>query len=90
MGLGSGLTYLSTVNPDELLRLVQFDHLTRSRVERPISDCYDEAKKIVAARRGDVERLAHALRDKGRLSGDEVRDVLDAQPRLKLVAGDAQ
>jgi SpoVK/Ycf46/Vps4 family AAA+-type ATPase len=90
MGLGSGLTYLSTVDPDELLRLLQFDHLTRSRVERTISDCYDEAKKIVAARRGDVERLAHALRDKGRLSGDEVRDVLDAQPRLKLVAGDTQ
>lgn len=85
MGLGSGLVYLSTVDPDELNRLLQFDHLTRSRVEKTISDCYAQAKRTASSRRADVERLAHMLRERGRLSGEEVMEILDQQPRLKLV-----
>ncbi|TPN39338.1 AAA family ATPase [Mesorhizobium sp. B2-3-3] len=85
MGLGGGLTFLSSIEPGELLRLVQFDHLTRSRVEKTLADCYAPAKAIVMERRADVERLAHALRDRGMLSGEEVGEVLDAQPWLKLV-----
>ena len=85
MGLGSGLVYLSTVDPEDLNRLLQFDHITRARVEKTISDCFIQAKKIVSSRRADVERLAHALRERGRLSGEEVREILDEQPCLKLV-----
>lgn len=85
MGLGGGLTYLSAVDPDDLIRLVQFDHLTRSRVEKTISDCYAQAKKIISSRRSDVERLALALRERGILSGKEVREIIDEQQCLKLV-----
>lgn len=85
MGLGGGLSFLSTADPNDLLRLVQVDRIIRSRVEETISDCYAQAKRTASSRRADVERLAHALRERGRLSGNEVSEVLGEQPRLKLV-----
>lgn len=85
MGLGSSLAFLATAGSDDLLRLVQIDHVIRLRVEKTIAECYEEAKKIARERRSDIERLAHALVDKGRLTGAEVTEVLDEQPRLKLV-----
>lgn len=86
MGLGSGLALLSSPDHDELLRLVRMDVTTRMRVEKTLAECFDRARDIVRSRRADVERLAEALRDRGRLTGSEVAEVLDAQPRLKLVS----
>ncbi|MHA6642726.1 AAA family ATPase [Mesorhizobium sp. A623] len=85
VGLGSSLAFLSAVGSDDLMRLVQIDHVVRMRVEKVLADCYEQAKEIVRERRSDVERLAHALVVRGKLSGDEVTDILDEQPRLKLV-----
>ncbi|MHA6685405.1 AAA family ATPase [Mesorhizobium sp. A556] len=86
MGLGGSLAYLSSYAPEELLHLVQYDHVSRMRVERTLDECYEEAKKIARERRPDVERLARALVKKGRLSGAEVAEILDEQPRLMLVS----
>lgn len=85
MGLGSSFAFLSAVGSDDLLRLVQIDHLVRSRVEKTIAECHEEAKRIARERRSDIERLARELVDKGRLTGEEVTEILDEQPRLKLV-----
>jgi ATP-dependent Zn protease len=85
MGLGSSLAFLATAGSDDLLRLVQIDHVIRMRVEKTIAECHEEAKKIARERRSDIERLARELVDKGKLLADEVMEVLDEQPRLKLV-----
>jgi hypothetical protein len=86
LGLGGSLTLLATLDHERLLHLVQYDHVIRARVEKTLSECYETAKRIASERRGDIERLAHALCDKGKLSGAEVREIADAQPRLKLVS----
>jgi hypothetical protein len=85
LGLGGGLAYLSSLDHGDLLRLVQIDMVTRRRVDQVLADCLDKARDIVRERRVDVERLAHALRDRGKLSGAEVREIVDGQPRLKLL-----
>lgn len=43
------------------------------------------ARKIVEEHRQEVERIAEALPAKGDRSGDELRDLIAQQPRLKLV-----
>ena len=86
MGLGSAFAFLSTADGDELMHLLQYDSVLRSRVEKTLAECFQIAKKLVGERRADVERLAHALVDKGSLSGAEIQEILDAQPKLKLVS----
>ncbi len=85
LGLGSGFAYLSGLSDEDLLWIVRHDHLVRARVEKTLSECYQRAVEIVRERRGDIERLAEALRDRGRLTGAEVVEVLDAQPQLTLL-----
>lgn len=86
LGLGNSLALLTTLDHERLLHLVQYDHVVRSRVEKTLAECFERAKAIARTRRGDIERLAEALRDQGKLSGVEVREIVDAQPRLKLVS----
>ena len=85
MGLGSSLAFLATAGSDDLLRLVQIDHVIRLRVEKTIAECHEEAKRIARERRSAIERLALELVDRDRLTGEEVTEILDEQPRLKLV-----
>jgi ATP-dependent Zn protease len=86
LGLGGSLAMLTTVEHERLLQLVQYDHVTRARVEKTLSACFDRAKEIARERRADIERLAHALKDRGKLNGAEVREIVDGQPRLQLVS----
>lgn len=84
-GLGSGLAYLSGLEPEELLRIVQLDRLVRDRVEKTLSECFDRARDIVRQRQFDVERLARELCGRGRLTGAEIDEVLEAKPQLEVV-----
>ncbi|MBP0439894.1 AAA family ATPase [Tianweitania sediminis] len=85
VGLGQGLAYLGAFDSD-IARLVRVDFSLRRRVDEVLAACLERARGIVQERREDVERVAEALRARGRLSGDEVRELLDRQPRLLLVS----
>ncbi len=84
VGLGQELSYLGRYD-GEVEHLVRSDYLLRQRVDDVLAECLERARVIVREHRDDVERLAVALRDRGSLSGDEVREVLEGQPRLQLV-----
>ena len=60
------------------------------RVDKVLTGQFARAKKIVEEHRHEVERVAEALLAKGNLSGDELRDLVAQQPRLKLVVDDEQ
>lgn len=55
------------------------------RVDKVLAEQFARAKKIIEDLRQEVERIAEALLEKGSLSGDELRDIVTQQPRLKLV-----
>lgn len=85
VGLGAGLAYLAPAEEEELLRLVRADVSLRMRVDKVLAEGKARAAEILAARKPDLRRLAEALRDRHRLTGQEVREVLEGQPRLALV-----
>ena len=86
-GLGESFAYLAADDEGELFDALRFDRFLRERVDRVLESQFERARRIVQAHRPEVERLADALMKKGRLSGDEVRDLVSRQPRLMLAGG---
>lgn len=57
----------------------------RERFEAVLKEQIERAVVIVRNARADINLLAHALIERGRLSADEVRKLLSRQPRLRLL-----
>jgi hypothetical protein len=56
-----------------------------ARVGQALAGQFARAKEIVEAHRQEVERIAEAPLARQRLSGDELRDLMAQQPRLRPV-----
>ena len=68
-----------------MLRHVRTEVQLRARVEQLLAEAMGRATKILSSRRDDLLRLAEALRERRRLGGDDVREIIEGQPRLRLV-----
>lgn len=84
-GFGEGFAYLSSSDEEELFATLRLDRYLQARVDKVLAGQYARAKKIIEDHRQEAERIAEALLAKGSLSGDELRDLVDQQPRLLLV-----
>lgn len=84
-GFGEGFAYLSSSDEEELFATLRLDRYLQARVDKVLAGQFARAKKIIEEHRHEVERIAEALLAKGSLSGDELRDLVAQQPRLKLV-----
>lgn len=84
-GFGEGFAYLSSIDEEELFATLRLDRYLQVRVDKILAGQFARAKKIVEDHRQEVERVAEALIAKGSLTGDELRDLVAQQPRLKLV-----
>jgi len=89
-GFGEGFAYLSSSDEDELFATLRLDRYLQARVDKVLAGQYARAKKIIEDHRQEVERVAEALLAKGSLTGDELRELVAQQPRLKLVADTEQ
>lgn len=83
-GLGGGLAYLSSDRPEDLLATLRINGEVRKRVDGVLNEQFRRARGILQEQRGDLERLAADLYAKRELSLEEVRAVVEAQPRLAL------
>lgn len=88
--------WLSTGQQDQLIFLAETEvepvlSTLRSRpdiqkkVETLLQECMSEVKSIIEGRRDDVRKLAEALVERGRLSGDEINKLLAPKARLRLL-----
>jgi len=84
-GLGEGFAYLASEDEEELFSALRLDRFLHARVDKVLAEQFARAKRIVESHRHEVERIAEALLGQGSLTGDELRDVVAQQPRLKLV-----
>jgi hypothetical protein len=84
LGLGKGLVYLSSRNDEDLLAQLQTNRELRIRVEATLARQLEVARRIVGAQHEAIQHLAERLMDQP-LSGDEVREILLRQPRLRLI-----
>jgi len=80
-----GCVYLSSSDEEELFATLRLDRYLQVRVDKVLAGQFARAKKIIEDHRQEVERIAEALLAKGSLTGDELRDLVAQQPRLKLV-----
>jgi SpoVK/Ycf46/Vps4 family AAA+-type ATPase len=85
LGLGGRLTYLSSRDEADLLASLRVNGDLRMRVEAILAKQLDVARRIIEAQHEAVEYLAEQLMERP-LSGDEVREILLRQPRLRLIA----
>ncbi|MGO4558187.1 hypothetical protein [Mesorhizobium sp. 2RAF21] len=87
-GLGESLAYLASAEEADLFSAMRFDRYLQQRVDKVLSEQFDRAKRILEQQRQETERVAEALLNRGRLSADEMKEIVAQQPRLKLVVGD--
>lgn len=85
VGLGAGMAYLAPADEEQLMVLVREDLHVRMRVDKVLDRAKARARDILSERRAEHLRLAEALRDRQRLTGAEVREIVEGQPRLALV-----
>lgn len=84
-GLGEGFAYIASDDEDELFHALRLDRLLHARVDKVLAEQFARAKRIVESHRLEVERIAVALLAKGELSAAELKELVEQQPRLKLV-----
>jgi len=84
-GLGEGFAYLSSSDEDELFATLRLDRYLQARIDKVLAGQFARVKEIIERHRQEVERVAEALLARGSLTGDELRDVVAQQTRLKLV-----
>lgn len=88
--------WLSTGQQDQLIFLAETEvepvlSALRSRpdiqkkVETLLQECMSEVKTIIERRRDDVRKLANSLIEKGRLTGDEISQLLKPKTRLRML-----
>lgn len=78
------LTFLAPAEMDPVLAALKGRPDIQKRVETVLQECMAAAKAIIARRRADVRKLADALIERGRLSGNEINALLAPRPRPRL------
>ncbi len=78
------LTSLASSDIDPVLAALKTRPDVQKRVEELLQQCMSEVKTIITRRRADVRTLADALIQRGRLSGDEINELLSPKPRQRL------
>lgn len=76
-GLGHSLAAITSEKPQEIARLLQRDQGLRDRVENRLRTAYNKAEALIRGNVDIVEELAQDLMERGELSGDEVRQVVE-------------
>ncbi len=84
-GLGQGLAYFSADSEEALMMVLRTNPDIQKRVNQVLEEQYRRAKEILTGRMEGLERLSVELFAKRLLSAEEVRGVIDGQPRLALV-----
>jgi len=79
------LTFLSETESDTVLSTLKSRPDVQKKVEALLQECMSEVKTIIEKRRDDVRKLANALIERGRLSGDEIAQLLKPKDRLRLL-----
>jgi cell division protease FtsH len=77
-GLGDTLTYL--VSHRDALAAVRVDERLRGRVERHLRTLHIRADEIVHRHRDAIIAVANQLQIRRQLSGDEIRQIVEARP----------
>jgi cell division protease FtsH len=54
-----------------------------AEVRRLVSNGYEDARKILTEKRGDLEKLAQALLEYETLTGDEIKDLIAGKPIIR-------
>ena len=85
LGLGGSLTHLATL--DHVHLLATKDYTVRKSVEATLQECLKRAEAIVSERKEDVLAVARAVHEREKLTGEEVAEIANRQPRLRLVPG---
>ncbi|MEN3142343.1 AAA family ATPase [Ochrobactrum sp. WV_118_8] len=79
------LTFLAETEIDPVLSTLRSRPDVQKKIEALLQECMSEVKTIIEKRRDDVRKLANALIERGRLSGDEINKILKPKPRLRLL-----
>ena len=86
LGLGGGLSWLHVIHPDAAVAALRRDGRLRDRVESTLREAMEVARGVVRTHRAAVERLAAALRDRHRLSGEDAVALIRGRPRVRVAA----
>ncbi len=83
-GLGRGLAYFSSDQEEDLMMVLRTNPDVRRNVNQTLDEQFRRAREILQERQDQLERLTVELHKKRSLSADDVRCIIDAQPRLEL------
>lgn len=75
-GQADGLIYLASPDEDSVLAALKGRPDIQKKVEAILQTCMSEARAIIEQRRNDVRKLADALVERGRLSGNEIDELM--------------
>lgn len=79
------LTFLAETEIDPVLATLKSRPDVQKKVESLLQECMSEVKTIIEKRRDNVRKLANALIERGRLTGDEITQLLKSKTRLRLL-----
>lgn len=82
-GLGRQLTLVGLLSDDAQLMLQHPD--VRRAVEETLQACLARARNLITANRDALDDIAARLVEHGRVSGSEIAEIVDRQPRLRLI-----
>ncbi len=85
-GQSGQLAFLANSDMDAVLAALKNRLDIQKRVEETLQECMSEARAIVERRRDDLRKIADSLVERGRLAGNEIDELLTANPkRIRLL-----
>lgn len=84
-GLGLGLAYLSSDSEKDLMFVLRTNPAVQERVNQLLDEQFSRASELLRHRRHELELLSLELQKKRVLTADEVREIVESQPRLALI-----
>lgn len=82
-GLGTTFAYLASSDEEELFAALRVDGTLRGRVNEILQQQFKRAKRIVEANRCNLDRIAEALLEKGKLSRYEITELANRQASVR-------
>lgn len=82
-GLGRQLTVVGLLSDDAQLLLRHPD--VRRAVEETLQSCLARARDLITEHRDALDDIAERLVEHGRVSGADIAEIVDRQPRLRLI-----
>ncbi|MCX2696223.1 AAA family ATPase [Ochrobactrum chromiisoli] len=79
------LIFLAEAEVDPVLSTLKSRPDVQKKVESLLQECMSEVKTIIEKRRDNVRKLANTLIERGRLTGDEITQLLKSKTRLRLL-----